>query len=84
MHAVGQLSFENVSNYGVKIALLLLNKNPNLINITENNGLTVLKIAVGHNNEQLIKLFLEIKPELANIIDDFGHTILHTCLLYTF
>ena len=86
LHALGQIGGfgDKISElYSVKLALILLNKAPDLIDVkAKKYGDTALDVAIGHNNVKLIETFLEFKPSLVNNLSDTGMTILHSAATY--
>ena len=82
LHALGQIGGfgDKISElYSVKLALILLDKAPDLIDVkAKKYGSTALDVAIGHNNVKLIETFLEFKPSLVNTLSDTGMTILHS------
>ena len=61
----------------ISVAIMLIEKKPELCEIKANSGDTPLHFAALFGHTKVVKKLLEIKPYLANIKDNLGDTPLH-------
>lgn len=62
---------------GLKLANWLLEQEPELLNVISKNGTNVLCYAASTSNDELISLFYERNPILAEQSNNYGQTIAH-------